>query len=102
MFHRGPGPEFPDTSHRRETVSVELMAVREKSIAVWDGITMEDYVNPKTGVVINQKKWTFLPKSSVEIAHKGKDIELSDWKDYVGKTVDVTTTEKLLTEKELL
>ena len=98
-------PYFPPKQHRKETVTVILTANRPASIAVWDGVAMQDYTNPNTKVVTSQKAWVFLPKSAIEVSHKEQDIDLGDKTEVealVGKEISVTASESLLTEKGLI
>lgn len=77
---------------RLTDVSVQVRQIRDKAIAVADG-TETDFTDPRTGEVCKREKWTWLPKSMIEV----------DPPDYeIGSTVTVTLPETMATEKELI
>lgn len=71
-------------------IECEVVEEREKAVAIWDGVSYgEDYVDPDTGEVRKNRKWTWLPRSQIEIIPNGK-------------TATVTLPEWLATEKGLI
>jgi hypothetical protein len=77
---------------KSDLVDIEcyIMAEREKAIAIWDGVSMEDGLpDRKTGEIKPRKKWAWIPRSQIEITPNGK-------------TFTVTMPEWLATEKGLI
>jgi hypothetical protein len=93
-------PEFPETTARRETVSVILRKVKERSILVTDG-TRKTYTDYQGRKRVNEEKWEVLPRSMAEI--EGVDMDDTDALEaLVGKEVEITAPEWILKDRGLI
>lgn len=59
-------------------IACKVVRETEKGIAIADGTT-EQHTDPKTGEITEREKWTWLPKSQVEVNTDEGTVTMPEW-----------------------